>query len=79
MARFWLWRIRAQGFRVEVIGDSVIATAPDGRTAQVSRSGVATKSAGALLHRDRWLTELSELGLDVCAGRKGLLVDDGTA
>jgi len=50
--------IRAFGFDVRVIGDALVATAPDGRTAQVSRSGVSPNSPVAVLHRQRWLYEL---------------------
>jgi hypothetical protein len=64
--------IRAHGFQIDVAGDSIIATAPDGRgSAQVSRSSVAPNSSVAVLHRQRWLQELAELGVTVGPGPGG--------
>jgi hypothetical protein len=63
--------IRSFGFKVEVVGDALVATAPDGRTAQVSRSGVSVNSAVAVLQRQRWLYELEQLGLPVHPGPRG--------
>jgi hypothetical protein len=62
--------IREFGFDVRVVGDALVATAPDGRTAQVSRSGVSSNS-GAVLHRQRWLDELEALGLSIRPGVRG--------
>jgi hypothetical protein len=64
--------IRAQGFDIDIVGDAIIATAPGGRgSAQVSRSGVAANSSVTVLHRQRWLDELKDLGLDVRPGTRG--------
>jgi hypothetical protein len=65
--------IRAQGFRVDVADDAIIATALDGRTAQVSRSAVAVNSPGGVIHRQRWINELIDLGLTVRPERGGRL------
>ena len=64
--------IRAQGWTIDVVGDAVIATAPDQRgNAHVSRDRVALNSAVAVAARQLWLHQLQELGLDVRPGPRG--------
>ncbi|MDQ2761475.1 MAG: hypothetical protein M3Y17_13910 [Actinomycetota bacterium] len=58
------------GWVVHVHGDAVIATSPDGRSAQVSRSLVADSKVG-LLHHQLWLRDLEWLGLEVRRGARG--------
>ena len=65
--------LQAQGFRINVVGDFVVATAPDGRTAQVSRSRVSPNSTVAVLTRHKWLNELRDLGADIRPGLRGQL------
>ncbi len=60
--RFDVHNLKTQGFTVTVAGDAVIAKAPDGQTAQISRSRVASRSAGSGLHRMRWLEDLEKIG-----------------
>jgi hypothetical protein len=63
--------IRAHGFTVSVVGDLIVATAPDGRQASVSRSLLQANAAGTLLARQRFLDDLQKLGLPVRPGPKG--------
>ncbi len=65
--------LRAQEFSIKVDGDYVIATAPDGRSALVSRSGVAPNSVISVLTRQKWLSELKELDADIRPGVRGQL------
>jgi hypothetical protein len=65
--------LRAQAFRIDVVGDHLIATADDGRTAQVSRSRVSPNSTVAVLARHKWLSELKDLGADIRPGARGQL------
>lgn len=69
--RFDVANLRAQRFTVRVVGDSVIAQAPDGRTAQISRSSVASRSVGQVVHRMRWLDELEQIGARIQPAAQG--------
>ena len=63
--------IRTHGFKVSVVGDLILAIAPDGRQASVPRSSLQTNSSGTLLARQRFLDDLQQLGLPVRPGPKG--------
>jgi hypothetical protein len=63
-------RMRAHGFEVGVVGDQVVATAPDGRTASISRSPPDPKF-GPVLGRQKFLEDLKELGLPISPGPRG--------
>jgi hypothetical protein len=69
--RFDVQNLRAQGFTVSVVGDAVIAKVPDGQTAQISRSRVASHSVGSGLHIQLWLDELQKIGARIQTGPQG--------
>jgi hypothetical protein len=65
-----VYRIRAHGFEVRVVGDQVVATAPNGRTANIWRNPPDPKF-GPVLSRQKFLEDLKELGLPISPGQKG--------
>ncbi len=64
-------RIRAQGFRVDLVGDAVLVAGPDGRTAQVQRSSLENNPFGGLLARQRFVEDCEAIGVQVRRGPKG--------
>jgi hypothetical protein len=69
--RFNVENLRSQGFTVTIVGDAVIAQAPDGQTAQIFRSSVVSRSTGSGLHRMRWLDDLEKIGARIQPGPQG--------
>jgi hypothetical protein len=69
--QFNVENLRNQGITVTVVGDAVIAKAPNGQTAQISRSRVASRSTGSVLHRMRWLDDLEKIGARIQPGPQG--------
>jgi hypothetical protein len=63
--------IRALGFDVNVVGDLVVATSPDGRNVSVSRTALQPNTAGALLALQMFIEGLGQLGVPVRAGAQG--------
>jgi hypothetical protein len=65
-----VYAIRAHGFHVNVVGDVIVATAPDGQVVQVPFSSLEGKF-GPVLGRQKFLEDLRKVGLPVHPGSKG--------
>jgi hypothetical protein len=63
--------IRAQGFRVQPIGDAIVVTSADGRTAQVQRASVERNSSTAVAARERFIYDCEAIGIEVRTGARG--------
>jgi hypothetical protein len=69
--------MREQGFSVRLAGDAVIVVAPDGRTAQVSRSAVERNSATTVAARQLFLRHCEDIGVKLRTGARGQLHASG--
>lgn len=63
--------MRDQGFRVHLAEDLVVVTAPDGRTAQVSRSSVDANSSTTVAARQLFLHRCEAIGVKLRTGARG--------
>jgi hypothetical protein len=69
--------MREQGFSVRVAGDAVIVAAPDGRSAQVSRSTVDRNSTTTVAARQLFLRHCEDIGVKLRTGARGQLHASG--
>jgi hypothetical protein len=65
-----VYAIRAHGFHVNVVGDVIVATAPDGQVVQVPLSSLEGKF-GPVLGRQKLLEDLQKIRHPVHPGPKG--------